>query len=190
MKILPLLPILTLLFGPAVLRAADPAPPRKPLISTRLSGLEVDFVRGMTDSSLMLLRLAALAKDALPEGEMADYANSLTNAAKEERANLAILAREQGMTAPGDPPSAKTVPSRKPEGRKIEESEFLAEVIRIRSEQLKLIQKVGATQSESIRNFAAAMVKTIQDDLIFIQLVSSRAQKAASESEPAAKPAE
>lgn len=171
-------------FSFAAENAAEPV--RKPLLTTGLGGIEVAFVRDMATTSLLLQHLATGAKATIPAGEMADFASSLSSSLDEQLANLALLAREQGIRLPTEPTAAQTAGLGEFAEKGLTGSQFLAEVLKVRSEQLKIIQKVGATRSESIRNFAGAMVKTIQDDLIFIQLISSRAPKPAAEPSPAA----
>ncbi len=158
-------------------------PRRRPLISTGLSGNEVAFVRKMTSSSQALRQIAENAGKTLEPGEMADFASSLSHALKEELTNLNLLAKNQGMAAPPAPPPE---PSEPPAA--MNRGQFLAEVLKVRSEQLKTIQALGATASSSIQNFCGAMVQTIQDDLVFIQLISSREQKAAEASRKANAP--
>lgn len=159
-------------------------PKRRPLISTSLSGSEVGFVQQMASSSLALHQLAERAHKTIEPGEMADFASSLNSALKEELANLKLLAAEQGMVLPNPPEKTPGGPA-----AALSIGEFLADVIKIRSDQLKQIQQIGGSQTASIRNFAGAMVKTIQDNLVFIQLISSREQKAAEATRKASAPA-
>lgn len=155
--------------------------PRARLISSELSGREVGFIRAMGESSVVLQSLAKSATKDLPPGKVANFAGSIVNALDEELTSLGELARTETVELPRDPSEAqrKHLKSLRQDG--LTEGEFLAEVIKVRRDQLRAIQEVRATQSMPIRNFAGAMVKAIQDELIFIQLLSAKTQKEATE---------
>lgn len=175
---------LLLVLGILPLPAWTAEPPKKErprLITTGLNGREVGFVREMGEADVLLREIARAAKKEVKETQVADFAGSILTSLEEERANLFLLATVQSIALPDDPSAAQReyLKTLKVDG--LSAGEFLAEVIKIRSGQLRSIQQVQSSESQPIRDFAGAMVKTIQDELIFIQLLSSKGQKSAPE---------
>lgn len=154
--------------------AVDAVPAKRPLISTELTGAQVDLLRDTCQTLHFLQGIADASSGKISREQVQDFAGSVSKDVGEEIAALKMISANLGVPLSHDLSNEqreKITALKSMEGKNADGA-FLTAVISQRSQQLQSFLQPEASATPEIQAFAMSSVQAIKDELMFIQLLT------------------